>query len=84
MHRQTEQVESNERRFLKVRTVLSRTGLGRSSLYAVMREGTFPASILIGTCAKAWDSLAIDAWMNARIAVSSGVSSALSAFRRSS
>ena len=67
MHRKTEQFESNERRFLKVRAVLVRTGLGRSSLYSAMKAGTFPQSILIGTRSRAWDSVAVDAWMASRI-----------------
>ena len=62
-----EQIESNERRLIRIRGVLLRTGLGRSSLYAAMRAGTFPRGVAIGARAKAWNSLDIDAWVSARI-----------------
>ncbi|WP_295400908.1 AlpA family transcriptional regulator [uncultured Thiocystis sp.] len=53
--------------FLRIKTVVSRTGLSRSTLYAHIRSGTFPAPIKIGVKASAWLSTDIDAWQQAQI-----------------
>ena len=46
--------------------VLSRTGLGRSTLYALVAGGTFPAPVKLSIRAVGWRSEEIDAWLNAR------------------
>lgn len=40
-------------------TVIAKTGYGRSSLYAFMKEGTFPLCHRIGPRAVGWDSLEV-------------------------
>ena len=35
-------------RILRIRTVLNRTGLSRSTLYRKMSDGTFPRQVKIG------------------------------------
>jgi prophage regulatory protein len=50
--------------------VLSRIGLGTSSLYARIREGLFPAPISLGVRCVAWRESDIDAWIADRIAKS--------------
>lgn len=60
----------NERRFLRIRQVLERIGKSRSALYADIQAGSFPAPIRLGERAVAWDSYAVDDWMEARVAMS--------------
>jgi len=47
--------------------VKSRVGLGRTSIYEKIREGNFPKPIHIGARAVAWDSEAIDSWIEEKI-----------------
>ena len=45
------------------------TGLGRSTLYALIKKGDFPKPVkLTGARAVAWSSLAVNAWVQSRIA----------------
>lgn len=41
-------------RIIRLRTVLARTGLSRSTIYRKIREGTFPAQIRISTNGAGW------------------------------
>jgi len=51
-------------RILRIKTVLERTGLSRSTLYRKMNDGSFPPSIKISTrCAGRYES-AITAWLS--------------------
>ena len=43
--------------------VTERTGIPRSSIYAAIRAGTFPAPIKIGERAVAWVSTDIENWI---------------------
>ncbi|QJU57389.1 AlpA family phage regulatory protein [Sphingomonas sp. AP4-R1] len=47
----------------RIRTVLKRTGLSRSSLYRKMQSGAFPPSVRISIRCVGWRESAIDAWM---------------------
>lgn len=53
--------------FLRLPQVINRTGLKRSSIYNAMAAGTFPKQIPLGERAVAWDSDAVDRWMEGRI-----------------
>jgi len=55
------------RSLIRKRTVLSRVGLGNTSIYKRIKEGTFPKPVPIGDRAVAWDSEAIDSWIEAKI-----------------
>ncbi len=44
------------------------TGLGRSSIYNFMVEGSFPKSVPLGGRAVAWVESEINEWMEARLA----------------
>ena len=55
-------------RILRLPIVEDITGWKRSSIYAGMAEGTFPAQIPLGARAVGWDEAEIDAWIEARIA----------------
>lgn len=50
-------------RIIRLRTVLERTGLSRSSIYRKMAEGTFPARLKIGVHGAGWHESAINRWV---------------------
>jgi prophage regulatory protein len=56
------------RRIIRLREVMSLTGLGRSSIYQMVAEGRFPASIKLGPRAVGWVEQEINDWIEARIA----------------
>ena len=53
-------------RILRRPKVQDRTGLSRSSLYAMMAAGTFPKPIPLGPRAVGWAESEIAAWLEAR------------------
>lgn len=53
---------------IRLDEVKSRTGLSRSTLYAYMSEGRFPAPVTISERCVAWVESEIDAWIAERIA----------------
>ncbi len=55
------------RSLIRKRTVLSRVGLGNTSINKRIKEGTFPKPVPIGDRAVAWDSEAIDLWIEEKI-----------------
>ena len=54
------------RKFLRLPDVMAATGLGRSSIYAFVRDKSFPPPIKVGERASAWDAGEVDAWMAER------------------
>lgn len=50
-------------RIVRLRTVLSRTGLSRSTLYRKIAEGTFPAQLRISTNGAGWRESDISRWI---------------------
>ena len=54
-------------RFIRLPEVITRTGLKRSSIYAAVLAGTFPAQIPLGERAVGWDESEVSAWIEARI-----------------
>ncbi|WP_194720922.1 helix-turn-helix transcriptional regulator [Noviherbaspirillum malthae] len=59
-----------QRSIIRLPEVRARTGLSRSSIYNFIKAGAFPSSIPLGARAIGWDSDAIDAWIDARVAAS--------------
>lgn len=55
-------------RFLRIREVLARTGLSKSTLYDRIRAGTFPKPVRLGGTLSAWVESEVEAWMATRIA----------------
>jgi prophage regulatory protein len=51
-------------RILRIKTVLDRTGLSRSTLYRKISQGTFPPQMKISQRCAGWRSSAISAWLN--------------------
>lgn len=58
-------------RILRLPEVLSRTGLGRSSVYEYERLGKFPKRVRLGARAIGWHQSDIEAWMAARPLIAS-------------
>jgi prophage regulatory protein len=64
-------------RLIRLPEVLSRTGYGRTSVYRMMEEGTFPQSLKLGAPIKdptqfdsraiAWIEEEVDQWVESRI-----------------
>ena len=52
-----------EDRIIRLRTVLSRTGLSRSTIYRKIAEGTFPPQIKISINGSGWRESEIDRWI---------------------
>jgi prophage regulatory protein len=51
-------------RIIRLRTVLDRTGLSRSTLYRKIAEGTFPAQLRISIHGAGWRESDIDRWVS--------------------
>ena len=54
------------RRVIRLKEVIHRTGLGRSTIYRWMGEGKFPKSIKLGGHSVAWIEQDIDRWLTER------------------
>lgn len=50
-------------RVIRLQTVLSRTGLSRSTLYRKIAEGTFPAQVRISVHGAGWRESAVNRWI---------------------
>jgi prophage regulatory protein len=55
---------------IKLNSVKLMTGLSKSSIYAMMKKGVFPKSVLIGERAVAWVEAEIQQWIKHRISLS--------------
>lgn len=54
---------SNAERIIRLRTVLSRTGLSRTTLYRKIAEGTFPHQVKISVHGAGWHESAVNRWI---------------------
>ena len=59
--------EQLRRCLMRLPTVKGRVGLGRTSIYEKIKEGSFPKPISISARSVAWDSEAIDKWIEKKI-----------------
>ena len=50
-------------RFLRLKAVLERTGLSRSTLYRKMQDKTFPSSLRISARCTGWRESDVEAWV---------------------
>ncbi len=57
------QTESPDR-ILRIKAVLERTGLSRSTMYRKMQNGTFPRNVQISTRCAGWRESAVTDWMH--------------------
>jgi prophage regulatory protein len=58
--------------FLRLPQVKQRTGLSRSSIYAKISLGEFPAPVNLGVRAVAWIDVEIAEWISDRVKASRG------------
>lgn len=54
--------------FLRLPVVIERTGLSRSTIYALVDQGGFPKPVKLSERAIAWPDHEIAAWVEARCA----------------
>lgn len=54
---------SNSDRIIRLKTVLARTGLSRSTVYRKIAEGTFPRQLPISVHGAGWHESAVDRWI---------------------
>ena len=55
---------SNTDRIIRLKTVLARTGLSRSTMYRKISEGTFPSQVKISVQGTGWRESAINRWID--------------------
>jgi prophage regulatory protein len=61
-------VQRQQRMIWRLPTVKFATGLGRSKIYNLMKEGRFPkARRIAGAHVVGWDSLEIEAWISEQL-----------------
>lgn len=53
-------------RFLRLPEVISLVGLSRSTIYAEVSKGRFPAALQLSTSTVAWRASEVVAWMQSR------------------
>jgi prophage regulatory protein len=53
----------NPDRIVRIKTVLARTGLTRSTLYRKIKEGTFPKQVRISIHGAGWRESAVNQWI---------------------
>lgn len=57
-------------KIINLQHVTDKTTLGRSTLYAYMKAGKFPASILLGDRHVGWIEEEVDTWVAGRVKAS--------------
>jgi prophage regulatory protein len=57
---------SNTSSIIRRKQVQERTGLSRSSIYKLMKEGKFPKSVALSQRSIGWRSSHIDQWLEER------------------
>lgn len=63
---QTAEIIYMDKRILRLPEVKARTGLGKTSIYAGMKDNTFPKQVKLGKRASGWYEHEIQAWIEAR------------------
>ena len=58
---------SNEPTLLRRPQVQQRTGLSRTTLYAYIKDGEFPAPVRLGARAVGWLESEVSEWIHARV-----------------
>lgn len=55
-------------RLIRLPEVMSRVGLGRSTIYRWMSEGKFPKPVQLGAHAVAWAEREVEEWISEKLA----------------
>ena len=58
---------STQTRIIRLTEVIEIVGLGKSSIYALMKKGDFPKQIKLGARASGWIESEIDEWIETRV-----------------
>ena len=56
-------MQQEPERILRIRTVLARSGLSRSTLYRKMEKGTFPKQVRISEYCAGWRESELNRWI---------------------
>ncbi|MBR9856360.1 MAG: AlpA family transcriptional regulator [Gammaproteobacteria bacterium] len=59
-------------RFLRLKDVIDKTGLSRSTIYRQIAEGCFPKGVSLGGKATGWLESEVENWMLERLAMRDG------------
>ncbi len=54
-------------RLIKLKEVIQKTSLGRSTIYELMTDGRFPKQVSLGAKSVAWLESEVDDWIMERI-----------------
>ena len=54
---------SNPEKIIRLKTVLARTGLSRSTMYRKIAEGTFPPQVRISVHGTGWHESELNRWI---------------------
>lgn len=54
-------------KFLRLNDVKALTGLGRSTIYKYIKQGTFPTAVKLGGRSTAWVEAEVQVWIAERI-----------------
>ncbi|MDK2108350.1 AlpA family transcriptional regulator [Acinetobacter baumannii] len=71
--------QTENQRLIRRKEVQAKTGLGASSIYALMKTGDFPQCINLSERRVAWIESDIDAWIAERVASHRATSAKLEA-----
>lgn len=53
---------------IRLTTLKSKTGLGKTTIYQLMKQGAFPQCIKLGGRAVGWSVAEVDTWIATRMA----------------
>lgn len=59
---------TNQEKIIRLKTVLARTGLSRSTMYRKIAEGTFPQQVKISVHGAGWRESAVSRWIDDPVA----------------
>lgn len=54
-------------KLIRIKDVMNRTGLAKSTIYKYMKLGQFPQQILLGVRSVAWVESEVETWINDNI-----------------
>ena len=54
-------------RLIKLKEVIEKTSLGRSTIYEFMTKGTFPKQVSLGAKSVAWLESEVDDWIEEKV-----------------
>ncbi|MDP3907309.1 AlpA family transcriptional regulator [Novosphingobium sp.] len=59
---------TNQEKIIRLKTVLARTGLSRSTMYRKIAGGTFPQQVKISVHGAGWRESAVNRWIDDPVA----------------